>query len=164
MAHFFYLTPIGRQHLAQHFGNGMRAGSYFLQETFQTPEDLIVFLNNVAPDNVFEQTPVTTVFTYTLTDGRMAGTVGIAKRDSVGSENITTEVRDGLVIEVAKLDELALTPEFSIVARRTNQGHSIITGFPGSPARPFARKRQPAPEYALNKLFWEEHILLKLKS
>jgi hypothetical protein len=164
MHHNFYLTQISRQHLAQHFGNVIRAGSYFLQETFQTPEDLIVFLNNVAPDNVFEQTPGTTVFTYTLTDGRMAGTVGIAKRDSVGLENITTEVRDGLVIEVAQLDELALTPDFSIVARRTSQGHSVITGFPGSPVRPFARKRQPAPEYALNKLFWEEHILVKLKS
>jgi hypothetical protein len=160
----FYLTQISRQHLAQHFGNVIRAGSYFIQETFQTPEDLIVFLNTVTPNNVFEQTPGTTVFTYTLTDGRMAGTVGIAKRDSVGLENITTEVRDGLVIEVAQLDELALTPDFSIVARRTNQGNSVITGFPGSPARPFARKRQPAPEYALNKLFWEEHILLKLKS
>jgi hypothetical protein len=160
----FYLTQISRQHLAQHFGNVIRAGSYFLQETFQTPEDLIVFLNNVAPDNVLEQTPGTTVFTYTLAGGRMAGTVGIAKRDSVRCEYLTTEVRDGFVIEVAHMEELALTPDFSIVARRTNQGHSIITGFPGSPARPFARKGQPTAEYAINKLFWEEHILLKLKS
>lgn len=160
----FYLTPKSRQHLKRHFGNGTMAGSYFLADTFQTSDDLLAFLENAKPVSITTQTGANAVFLYSLTDGRMAGTVGIAKRNSFTADNLSHELRDGFRIEVGLVEEQTFTTDFCIVARQTRKGYSINTAFPGSFARPFARKGQPASEFELNKQFWEDHVLLKVKS
>ena len=163
MPHYFYLSSRSRKHIKRHFYVGIHSGSHFLIDTFQTPDDLLLFLEHSNPVRTIEQNLNTTLFTYTLTDGRMAGTIGIAKRNQVRKENLITEVRDGFMIEVEEVEELTLTAELCVVARRTNKGLSIITAFPGGYARPFAQKGQPAEEYELNKQFWKEHVLLKPK-
>jgi hypothetical protein len=160
----FYLTPKSLRHLQRHFGNGTMAGSYFLAGTFQTSDDLLAFLENAEPVSITKQTATNSVFLYVLTDGRMAGTVGIAKRNSFSADNLSLELRDGFQIEVGLVEELTFTTDFYIIARQTSKGYSIITAFPGRFARPFARKGQPANEYELNKQFWEDHVLLKVKS
>jgi hypothetical protein len=160
----FYLTAKSRHHLRRHFGNGTMAGSYFLADTFQTSDDLLAFLENAKPVSITKQTANNSVFLYALTDGRMAGTVGIAKRNSFSADNLSHELRDGFQIEVGLVEELTFTADFCIVARQTSKGYSIVTAFPGSYARPFARKGQPSEEYALNKQFWSNHVLLKVKS
>lgn len=150
--------------MERHFGECKLAGSYFLQDTFESPADLLLYLENAIQTSPVIQTSNTTLFNYSLTDGRMAGMVGIAKRNCISEQHLSREIRDGITIDVGIVDELQFTPEFCIVARRTSKGHSIITAFPGGYARPFARKGQPSKEYALNKLFWEEHVLVRLKS
>lgn len=160
----FQLTPESRRHLERHFGDGALAGSYFLQSTFETPDDLLLFLQNTSPVSVIKQPPSAIVFTYTLTNGRMAGTVGIMKKCSLSEKDLVREVREGFTIEVGLIEELRLTPDFCVVVRETLKGLSIITAFPGNYARPFAQKGQPAKEYALNKQFWAEHVLLRKKS
>jgi len=161
MAYNFYLTPRSLLHLERHFGQGMVAGSYFLNETFPTPHDLLLFLHSATPVSLVEQTPGTSMFTYILTDGRMAGTVGIAKKNTIRESNLRDDIRDGFTIQVGIIEELTFTSDFCIVARKTSQGYSIITAFPGSNARPFPRKGQPPEEYNINKQFWQEHVLLK---
>ena len=164
MINNFYITPKSLRHLERHFGECKLAGSYFLRDTFERPADLLKYLENVTQKSSIIQTSNTTVFNYSLTDGRMAGMVGITKRNCISKQNLARDIRDGITIDVGIVDELQFTPEFCIVARRTSKGHSIITAFPGSYARPFARKGQPSKEYALNKLFWEEHVLVRQKS
>jgi hypothetical protein len=160
----FLCSARSRRHPRRHYNFGIHAGSYFLTDTFPTPDDLLFFLGHSSPVITIEQNLNTTLFIYRLTDGRMAGTIGIAQRNQVRKENLTTEVRDGFMIEVEEVEELTLTPELCVIARRTNKGLSIITALPGGYARPFAQKGQPAEEYELNKQFWEEHVLVKLKS
>jgi len=150
--------------MERHFGECKLAGSYFLQDTFESPADLLLYLENSTQTSSVIQTSNTTIFNYSLTDGRMAGMVGIAKRNCISEQHFSREIRDGITMDVGIVDEPQFTPEFCIVARRTSKGYSIITAFPGSYARPFARKGQPSKEYALNKLFWEEHVLVRLKS
>jgi hypothetical protein len=94
----FYLTPKSRQHLQRHFGNGTMAGSYFLADTFQTSDCLLAFLENAEPVSITKRTATNSVFLYALTDGRMAGTVGIAKRNSFTADNLSYELRDGFQI------------------------------------------------------------------
>lgn len=163
MTYNFYLTSKGQLHMKRHFGDGNLAGSYFLKETYRTPSDLLLYLQDAKPKRIIKQPPITIILTYTLTDGRMAGTVGLTKKSFFTEKNLIREVRDGFTVDVGLVDELELTVEFCIVARETSKGLSIITAFPGGYARPFARKGQPAKEYALNKQFWEEHVLLKRK-
>lgn len=160
----FYLTPASRRHLERHFGDGALAGSYFLQSTFETPDDLLLILQNSSPVSVNKQHSSTIVFTYTLTNGRMAGTLGIMKKSYLSEKDLVNEMREGFSIEVGLIEGLRLTPDFCVVVRETLKGFSIITAFPGDYARPFAQKGQPAKEYALNKQFWEEHVLLRKKS
>ena len=164
MTNNFYITPKSLRHLERHFGEGKLAGSYFLRDTFESPADLLKYLENATQTSSVIQTSNTTIFNYSLTDGRMAGMVGIAKRNCISKQNLSREIRDGITIDVGIVDELQLTPEFCIVARRTSKGSSIITAFPGGYARPFARNGQPSKEYSLNKLFWDEHALIRLKS
>lgn len=164
MTYNFYLTPKSRGHLERHFGDGESAGSYFLKDTFLTPNDLLLYLPSATPTSVIEQTPSNRVFTYKLTDGRMAGTLGLMKRSSFSEKELARELRDGFTIDVGLVDQLELTADFCVVASETSKGLSIITAFPGNYARPFAQKGQPAREYALNKLFWEEHVLLRKKN
>jgi hypothetical protein len=164
MINNFYITPKSLRHLERHFGECKLAGSYFLRDTFESPADLLQFLEKATPTSFVFQTFNNTVFNYSITDGRMAGSVGITKRNCISKQNLSREIRDGITMDVGIVDEPQFTPEFCIVARRTSKGYSIITAFPGSYARPFARKGQPSKEYALNKLFWEEHVLVRLKS
>ena len=164
MPHEFYLTPASRRHLERHFGDGAWAGSCFLKSTFETPDDLLLFLQNTSPVTVIKQPPSTIVFTYTLTNCKMAGTVGLMKKSSLSENDLVREIREGFTIEVGLVDGLRLTPDFCVVVRETLKGYRIITAFPGDYARPFAQKGQPAKEYALNKQFWAEHVLLRQKS
>ena len=164
MPNDFYLTPASRRHLERHFGDGALAGSYFLKSTFETPDDLLLSLQKTSPVTMLKQPPSTIIFTYTLTNYRLAGTVGLMKKSSLSEKHIVREIREGFTIEVGHVDGLRLTPDFCVVVRETLKGFSIITAFPGDYARPFAQKGQPAKEYALNKQFWAEHVLLRQKS
>jgi hypothetical protein len=160
----FYLTATGLKHLERHFGNETLVGSHFLRSTFSTPDELLAFVNSTEPAQVIEQSFGKTAFCFELNDGRMAGTSGLAARKDIPENSIVRETREGYTMEIGFVSELTLTNAFCVIAQKTSQGLSIITAFPGGYARPFAQKGQPAEEYALNKLFWEENVLLKQKT
>jgi hypothetical protein len=163
MRRTFYFSEAGRQHVARHFGAENLAGGHFLRSTFLTPDELLAYVNSTEPTQVIEQSASKTAFCFELNDGHMAGTSGLAARKDMPENSIVRETREGYTIEIGFISELPLTNAFCVIAHETSQGLSIITAFPGGYARPFAQKGQPTEEYALNKRFWEEHVLLKQK-
>lgn len=163
MKHLFYFSDAGRKHVARHFDMHNLAGSHFLQSTFSTPDDLLSYLNATHSMQIIPQSSGKSAYCFRMADGRMAGTSGLAQRSHLPAQDIVREVREGYTIEIGLLAELPLTADFCIIAQETEEGLSIITAFPGGYARPFAQKGQPPEEYALNKRFWEEHVLLKQK-
>ncbi len=157
----FYYSESGRKHVARHFVDSDLAGSHFLSSTFPTPDDLLAYVNANAPREIFKQSMGKCAYCFNLSDGRMAGTSGIALRQELNSQDIVREVRDGYTIDVGIVKTLPLTSEFCIIAHESPQGLSIVTAFPGGYARAFAQKGQTSEEYALNEQFWAEHILLR---
>jgi hypothetical protein len=150
-------------HMNRHFEENYLAGSHFCLHTFPSPGALVEFINANDPVEAVPQSASRACYIFRLTDGRMAGTCGISKRNAIPQEDITREVREGFTLEVGWIDELPTTNEFCIVAEETPHGLAIITAFPGSHARPFAQRSQPKEEYNLNRQFWKEHVLLKKK-
>lgn len=163
MRRIFYFSEAGRKHVERHFGSENLAGSHFLRSTFSTPDELLAFVNSTEPTQVIEQSVGKTAFCFELSDGRMAGKSGLATRKDIPENHIIRETREGFTMEIGFVSELPLTNEFCVVAQESPKGLSIITAFPGGYARPFAQKGQPADEFALNKQFWEDHLLLKLR-
>lgn len=160
----FYISTSQLKHVARHFGSNHLAGSHFLPSTFATPEDLLSLVNSIAPVQTITQSIGKSAYCFRITDGRMAGTSGLVRRSSLPAHDIVREIREGFTIEVGLVAELPLTADFCVIAQETPEGLSIITAFPGGYARPFAQKGQSAEEYALNKKFWEEHVLLKRRT
>lgn len=163
MGKLFYIAPEQRAHVARHFNRSDFAGSHFYAASFATPESLVAFVNNTQPLEVIKQSEVRFAFRFATITKQPVGTCGLALRSELEPEQLTKLVREGFTIDIGIVDQLPETTEFCVIADATLEGLSIITAFPGGYARPFAIKSQPATEYALNKQFWEEHVLLKQK-
>jgi hypothetical protein len=159
----FYLSVAQREHVARHFLQTDLAGSHFYTDVIASPEALLLIINDILPEQVISQSKARSAFSFTSKDGLPIGTCGLAFRRDLREEQITRQVREGYTIEIGFVDRLPETNQFCVIADETTEGLSIITAFPGGYARPFAQKGQPPEEYALNKLFWEEHVLLKQK-
>jgi hypothetical protein len=136
------------------------AGSHFYPHVFGDPQELIDYINSNAPLEVIQQREKRFAFCFAEMDGHPVGTSGLAKRIDLQASQIQRHVREGFTIEVGIVDTLPETHLFCVIADDTSEGFSIITAFPGGNARPFAQKEQHAEEYALNRAFWEEHVLL----
>jgi len=159
----FYLSADQREHVVRHFLQTDLAGSHFYTDVIASPEALLLIINDILPEQVISQSKARSAFSFTSKDGLPIGTCGLAFRRDLREEQITRQVREGYTIEIGFVDRLPETNQFCVIADETTEGLSIITAFPGGYARPFAQKGQPPEEYALNKLFWEEHVLLKQK-
>jgi hypothetical protein len=136
------------------------AGSHFYPHVFGDPEELIDYINVHEPLEVIQQRNKRFAFCFAELDGNPVGKAGLAQRKDLNPSHIERQVREGYTIEVGIVDTLPETHLFCVIADETPDGLSIITAFPGGFARPFAQKGQHAEEYALNRAFWEEHILL----
>jgi hypothetical protein len=161
MKEVFYLTINQREHVLRHFHSKELAGSHFHETVFETPEDLITYINSNEPSKTFQQSPQRKAYCFIQIELKAVGTSGIARRCDLRKEQITRHVREGYSIDIGLVDQLPETNEFCVIADTTPNGLSIITAFPGGYARPFAQKGQPPNDYMLNKKFWEEHVLLK---
>jgi hypothetical protein len=159
----FYLTSNQREHVARHFMQTDLAGSHFFTNVIASPEALISIINGISPEQIISQSKLRSAYTFQSQDGLAVGTCGLAFRGDLREDQVVKQVREGYTIEIGFVDQLPETNQFCIIADETPEGLSIITAFPGGYARPFAQKGQPAEEYALNKKFWEEHVLLKRK-
>ena len=160
----FYMGEAQRAHVARHFSKADLAGSHFFASSMKSPEELLVFINSNPPVEVIAQSKTRFAFRFQSNDNRAIGTCGLALRSSLSDDQIKPQVRDGFTIDIGFVDELPETNQFCVIADETPEGFSVITAFPGGYARPFARKDQPANEYAINKQFWEQHVLLKATS
>jgi hypothetical protein len=163
MNRLFYIAPTQRAHVARHFNQSDLAGSHFYAASFASPESLVAFVNNTEPLEVIKQSEKRFAFRFASINKQPVGTSGLALRSELNPEQLAKLVREGFTLEIGIVDQLPETTEFCVIADETLEGLSIITAFPGGYARPFAQKSQPATEYALNKQFWEEHVLLKQK-
>ena len=160
-----FILPESRlAHLMRHFGANDLAGSYFLQDVFATPTELVDFINANPPTHSLDQGNGRMAFLFETLDKVIVGTCGLARREDVDSGCILREQREGYTLEIGYLLSLPFTHEFCVIADRREDGFHIITAFPGGYARAFAQKSQPTEEYELNKKFWEEHVLLKKKN
>jgi len=160
----FQLKETRRQHVLRHMLPSELAGSHFYSEVFGDPEELIDYINAHEPLKVIRQREKRFAFCFAEMVGHPVGTSGLAKRIDLQTSQIERHVREGYTLEVGIVDKLPETHLFCVIADETPDGLSIITAFPGAYARPFAQKGQPAKEYALNKQFWAEHVLLMKKS
>jgi len=140
------------------------AGGHFYSDVFGDPEDLIDYINTHKPLEVIQQREKRFAFCFAEMVGHPVGTSGLAKRIDLQGSQIERHVREGYTLEVGIVDNLPETHLFCVIADETPNGFSVITAFPGDYARSFAQKGQPAKEYALNKQFWAEHVLLRKKS
>jgi hypothetical protein len=163
MGKLFYFSAAQREHVIRHFVQTDLAGSHFYTDAIASPEALLNLINGIAPEQIIRQSKIRSAYSFKSIDGNPIGTCGLAFRRDLLEEQISRHVRDGYTIEVGIVDRLPETNQFCVIADETPEGLSIITAFPGGYARPFAQKGQPAEEYALNKQFWEEHVLLKQK-
>jgi len=163
MGKLFYFSAAQREHVIRHFVQTDLAGSHFYTDAIASPEALLNLINGIAPEQIIRQSKIRSAYSFKSIDGNPIGTCGLAFRRDLLEEQISRHVRDGYTIEVGIVDRLPETNQFCVIADETPEGLSIITAFPGGYARPFAQKGQPAEEYALNKRFWEEHVLLKQK-
>jgi hypothetical protein len=157
----FHLNASRMKHLARHFFKSELAGSTFNLSTFASPEDLVDFINSHSYEDSNRQTHSKSIFCFTFKHEKFVGLEGISLRSSLTEHSIVREKRDGHTIDVAVVNELKKTQFFCVIAKEQAEHFSIITAFPGNYARPFAQKGQPADDYAMNKKFWEEHVLLK---
>ena len=159
----FYLAESQREHVVRHFAQSDLAGSHFYTDIIASPEALIQLINSSLPDETILQTDVRSAYSFKSKSGLPIGTCGLALRSELREDQISRHVREGYTLEIGFVDRLPETNQFCIIADETPEGLSVITAFPGSYARPFAQKGQSPAEYALNKQFWEEHVLLKRK-
>ena len=164
MSKLFYLKTSQREHVLRHFHAKDMAGSHFYSEVFVSPEGLLDYINSVEPIHTFQQSRTRNAYCFVNTSGQAVGTSGLAKSSDLDENCIIRQIRDGYTIEIGLVDLLPETHSFCVIADESPDGLSVITAFPGDYARPFALKSQPADEYELNKKFWEEHVLLKLKN
>lgn len=162
MSKQFYLAASQREHVVRHFAQSDLAGSHFYTDIIASPEALVHLINISLPDERIMQTNVRSAYTFKSKNGLPIGACGLALRSNLREDQISRQVREGYTLEIGFVDRLPETNQFCIIADETPEGLSIITAFPGGYARPFAQKGQRAEEYALNKKFWEEHVLLKL--
>jgi hypothetical protein len=159
----FILSEHRHGHLLRHFGDNSPAGSHFNTAVFASPQELILFINSNAPISTQSYSEKKVAYLFRTTDGTAVGTDGLALRKSIPAEDIVQENRDGYSLSIGLIAELPITQEFCVIAYETPEGLSIVTAFPGGYARPFAQKGQPTKEYALNKQFWEDHVLVRKK-
>jgi hypothetical protein len=164
MTRSFYIKETRRPHLLRHMLPSELAGGHFYSDVFGDPEDLIDYINTHKPLEVIQQREKRFAFCFAEMVGHPVGTSGLAKRIDLQGSQIERHVREGYTLEVGIVDNLPETHLFCVIADETSNGFSIITAFPGDYARSFAQKGQPAKEYALNKQFWAEHVLLRKKS
>ena len=160
----FILSANRHDHILRHFGDHTLAGSHFNSDVFASPQELMLFINSNAPISNQSYSEKKAAYLFQTKDGRAVGTQGVALRKNILPVDIVIEKREGYTLSIGLIEELPITREFCVITYDTSEGLSIMTAFPGSYARPFAQKGQPAKEYALNKQFWTEHVLLRKKS
>jgi len=153
------LSEKARHHLSLHMGDSVAAGSVFFKHVFESPDDLLGYINACEPTDIFHQGNNRRALVFHTAEA--VGTSGLIKRKEVSSENIILESRNGFEVEVALLNELSLAYEFCAIVESIGEEHFLITAFPGGYSLSFPYEGQEPMEYEKSKLFWQEHVLCR---
>ena len=155
------LSEKARHHLSLHLGDSTAAGSVFFKHVFESPDDLLGYINACEPNEIFQQGINRKALVFHTAEA--VGTSGLIKRKEVSSENIILESRNGFEVEVALLNELSLAYEFCAIVESIGEVERLITAFPGGYSLSFPYDGQEPEEYEKSKLFWQEHVLCRKK-
>ena len=143
-------------------GDSAAAGSVFFKHVFESPDDLLGYINACEPTEIFHQGNNRKALVFHMAEA--VGTSGLIKRKEVSSENIILESRNGFEVEVALLSELSLAYEFCAIVESIEKVERLITAFPGGYSLSFPYEGQDPLEYEQSKLFWQEHVLCRKKN
>lgn len=143
-------------------GDSAAAGSVFFKHVFESPDDLLGYINACEPTEIFHQGNNRRALVFHTAEA--VGTSGLIKRKEVSSENIILESRNGFEVEVALLNELSLAYEFCAIVESIEKVERLISAFPGGYSLSFPYEGQDPLEYEQSKLFWREHVLCRKKN
>jgi len=158
----FVISPDKVQHLNRHFAGSKVPGSHFNTDVFPTIDSLIEYINKHEPYTIIQQSATKKAYLFMHEEGIEVGTCGIAKRDSLPTNDIITEQRDGFSIEIGLVKELPKSNEFCVIATDTIDGKMVLTAFPGMFAPPFPEAEKNEGDYLKSKYFWQKYILIKI--
>jgi hypothetical protein len=153
------ISEKAKHHLRLHFGDSNAAGSVFFKQVFQSPEELLLYINSCEPSEIFYQGSNRKALVFHMAEA--VGTSGLIRRNEVTAENVILESRNGFEVEVALLKELSQTYEFCAIVEIINDMEYLITAFPGGYSLSFPYEGQESEEYEKSKLFWQEYILCR---
>lgn len=150
-------------HLNIHFTNSKDGGSIFYKDVFASPIELLNYINNNNSSEIIIQLNGRETHVFNCEHLGYVGKTGIASRKEVDINSIIKESRNGFMVEVALVSELQVTNKFCVVIEKVEDDLNIITAFPGPYAPSFPYKDQNKADYKLSKIFWNTHVLLRVK-
>lgn len=149
-------------HLNIHFVDSHDGGSIFYKEVFASPIELLNYINNNNPSDIITQLNGRETHVFNCEHGDI-GNTGIANKKEVDFNSIIKENRNGYMVEMALVSELQVTNKFCVVIEKVGVDFDIITAFPGPYAPSFPYNGQNESDYQLSEIFWNTHVLLRVK-
>ncbi len=150
-------------HLNIHFTNSKDGGSIFYKDVFASPIELLNYINNNNSSEIIIQLNGRETHVFNCDHLGDIGNTGIANKKEVDIKTIIKENRNGFMVEVALVSELQVTNKFCVVIEKVEDDLNIITAFPGPYAPSFPYKDQNKADYKLSEIFWNIHVLLRLR-
>lgn len=158
-----YVLPVANlAHLSSHFGPKKQSGSYFNADQFESPQDIIAYINQNKPQAVFLQSNGREAHLFELAENKIVGYQGLANINALGNTKIETEWRNGFKVRSARVKSLLPSSSFCVIIEKNNAENVVITMFPGIYAPPFPYSEQSEVDYNNCKLFWNNYVLLKV--
>lgn len=151
-------------HLNTHFVNSQKGGSIFYNDVFVNPIDLLNYLNSNDPSEIIFQLNGRETHVFNCEHIGDVGNTGIANKKEVDLNAIIKENRNGFMVEVALVSILQATHTFCVVIENMGLDLNIITAFPGPYAPSFPYNGQNESDYKLSEIFWNNHVLLRVKN
>ena len=157
----FQLAETVEKHLAVHFSGTQQSGSIFNPALFAGPKDVLTYLEKHSPQRIIKQRNNRLVYEFELAAPQVAGHEGIGLKESLPSDSIELQKRNGFWVEVGMVDLLPETSFFCVVIQAIPEGFEVVTAFPGCYAPPIPYEGQSKDEYVAGKAFWDKNVLLK---
>jgi len=146
-----------------HFTNSKDGGSIFYKAVFASPIELLSYINMNSPSEIIFQLNGRETHVFNCEHLGYIGKTGIASRKEVDINSIIKESRNGFMVEVALVSELQVTNKFCVVIEKVGADMNIITAFPGPYAPSFPYEGQNKADHQLSEIFWNTHVLLRVK-
>lgn len=163
----YKLSPSARSHLLKHFDQSGQSGSHFNTALFPHQEALLTSLETMVPHRVISQSYGREAHVYMIPGTIPSGWLGIGKREDYPDSAVLEEPRNGFPTEFIYVNFLPETFLVTVIADCSGVDDlgmewNLITAFPGDYAPAFPHQGMSKDDFNHAKLFWQEHILLKI--